>query len=177
MTQPPAANDSARTRGRPRRLAGWGLALMGIGLALLSAVVWVLTAPSGTGTLVHDRVRYAGLDDPRSQIQGAFALITAVAGLLTGIVALGLGDRGLGRRSVSLILAGLPLAGVTYLTGYLMGPPSEAAQLAAGATTGIEPAFTMSTPLLVLIWPMVTAMVVSVGILLSLIVKPPVRDY
>lgn len=164
---------SAQSR-RSRALAVGGVVLLAAGFATVAAVVWVLTAPQVAGQVVDGAAHYPGPGDPRAAVQSGFVTITAAAGLITGTLALGLGDRGLGRRCLVMMLAAFPLAALTYLVGFLLGPPTEAAQLAAGADR-VDLPFVLSTPLLVLVWPMVTSMVVAVGILLSLILKPPAR--
>lgn len=159
---------------RSRLLAVGGVVLLAAGFATAAAVVWVLTAPRVAGQAVGGVVHYPGSGDPRAAVQSGYVTITAAAGLITGTLALGLGDRGLGRRCLAVMLAAFPLAALTYLAGFLLGPPTEAGQLAAGAER-IDLPLVLSTPLLVLVWPMVTSMVVAVGMLLSLILKPPAR--
>ena len=168
------SSELPATAGRRSWLAVGGLLLLAAGFATVAAVVWVLTSPHVAGRAVDGVVHYPGTEDPRAAVQAGYITVAAVAGLITGTVALGLGDRGLGRRCLVVTLAAFPLAGLTYLVGYLLGPPTEAAQLAAGADR-VDLPFVLSTPLLVLVWPMVTSMVVAVGMLLSLIVKPPAR--
>ena len=159
---------------RRRRFAVGGALLFAAGFATAAAVAWVLLAPHVTGRVHDEVVRYPGTEDPRAAVQAAYVTVAAVAGLLTGTVALGLGDRGRGRRCLTVMLAAFPLAGLMYLVGFLLGPPTEAAQIAHGADR-VDLPFVLSTPLLILVWPMVASMVVAVGMLLSLIVKPPAR--
>lgn len=172
--RPPGAATAGRPGNRARRSRAIGIVIGWIGVGVLAGAVWSLLAPTPVGTVVDGAVRYRSLDDPAAVIHAQFIVITGICGLLTGVVTLGLGVGGLARRTVLNLLAGTAVAGLTYLVGFLLGPPTEAAQLAAGRTE-LQPPLVLATPLLILVWPMVTSLVIAVGTLLSLVLRPPRR--
>ena len=143
-----------------------------VGLAVAAGATWFALAPGTRGTLTGEIVSYPGADAAPAVVTAVFLLVTGVAGFIVGILALGVGSRRYLARTVGLTVAGLPASALAYAVGSALGPAPVAAQVAAGAQT-VQVPLTLSSPALVLLWPAVTALLVTVGTLISMMVTPP----
>lgn len=141
------------------------------GLGVLAGVAWYAIAPRSTGPVAGGVVAFPVPDYPPAVVAASFALVTGVAGLLVGVAIVGLADAAAVTRSVLLISAGLVGSLLAYGVGALLGPGSAAAQVAAGAAQ-VQVPLTLPTPLLVFVWPAATAILATVGLLVSLVALP-----
>ncbi len=141
-------------------------------LGVAAGVLWWSIAPRSTGGIaLSGNVAYPTPDDPSGTIAVLYVLIVAACGLISG--ALMLGRAAVATTRIMVVCGGGWLAAIAcYVTGYLLGPASVAAQLEAGAAQ-VQVPLSLPTPLLSLVWPAATATVVSVGMLISLVVQPP----
>lgn len=151
------------------------MAVVMLGLAVAAGAIWFALAPRVRGTLVGETVSYPGADAAPAVVAAVFLVVTGVAGFVVGVFALGVGSRRYVARTVGLTLAGLPASALAYAVGSALGPPAVAAQVAAGAQT-VQVPLTLPSPALVLLWPAVTALLVTVGTLISMMVTPPAPE-
>lgn len=151
------------------------LALVMIGLGVVAGVTWFGLAPRSRGAVVGEAVSYPGADAAPAVVVAVFLVVTGVAGFMVGVLAVGLGSRHYLARTVGLTLAGLPASALAYAVGSALGPASVAGQVAAGAQS-VQVPLTLSSPALVLLWPAVTALLVTVGTLISMMVTPPAGE-
>lgn len=151
-------------------LPGWAGALAPVlGPALLGlvvGVVWWLVAPTGPVVLLQGGSVLGAADPELTASQDGWLVgLGAAAGLLCGVVAAVRPGDAPSRRSLAVVAGCLFGAVFAAQLGAWLGPPSVAAQLAAGA----DPARGLVSPLrshsagVLLVWPAVAALVMTMG--------------
>ncbi|MBC3763306.1 hypothetical protein ACUN7V_12020 [Quadrisphaera oryzae] len=140
-----------------------------VGPVLLGAVVgvvWWLVAPTGPVVLLQGGSVLGAADPGLTASQdGWLVVLGAAAGLLCGVVAAVRPGDAPSRRSLAVIAGCLFGAVLASQVGAWLGPPSVAAQVAAGADPArglVSPLRSHSTGVL-LVWPAVAALVMTMG--------------
>lgn len=145
-----------------RALPAAGPALLG----LLIGLAWWLLAPTGPVVLLQGGSVLSQVDPEQSAAQdGVLVLLGAVAGLLCGLGGAARPGESPTRRSLLVVAGCLLGSALAAAVGGLLGPPSVASQLAAGATPAeglVSPLMAHSTGVL-LVWPAVAALVMCAG--------------
>ena len=104
-------------------------------LGLLVGLAWWLLAPTGPVVLLQGGTVLSQVDPEQSAAQdGVLVLLGAAAGLLCGVLATARPGQSPTRRSLLVVAGCLLGSALAAGTGGLLGPPSVASQLAAGAT-------------------------------------------
>jgi len=135
-------------------------------LGLLVGAAWWLLAPTGPVVLLQGGAVLSQVDPEQSAAQdGVLVVLGAGAGLLCGLVAAARPGASPTRRSLLVVSGCLLGSALAAAVGSLLGPPSVASQLAAGATPAeglVSPLVAHSTGVL-LVWPAVSALVMCAG--------------
>lgn len=149
-------------------------------LGVIAGCLWFAVSPRTLGFWISEtQVSYEGSDDPTATVAALYLLIAVVAGLVCGLPAIGIGDRHVLLRAVTAIGSGLPAGLVAYAVGFVLGPPSVAAQQAAHAGSSavtVQVPLVLPSPLFALAWPAATASMITVGLLLMAFVAPTRYD-
>ncbi|MGQ7295633.1 hypothetical protein [Quadrisphaera sp. KR29] len=140
-----------------------------LGPVLLGAVVgvvWWLVAPTGPVVLLQGGSVLGAADPELTAAQdGWLVVLGAVAGLLCGVAAVARPGEAPVRRSLLVVAGCLFGAVLASQVGAWLGPPSVAAQVAAGA----DPERGLVSPLrahsagVLLAWPAVASLVMTMG--------------
>lgn len=159
----------------PSRLwwARWVVAVLALGAA--AGMLWWVVAPRTLGVLGEVTVAYPVPDDPTATVTALYLVLCGVAGLLVGIPVVALTDRRVTTRLLVVLVAGLAAALLAYGIGFVLGPDPVAAQAAAHPgekNPPIQVPLVLPTPLLALIWPAATSVLVTVGLLISGMLVP-----
>lgn len=140
-----------------------------VGPVLLGAVVgvvWWLVAPTGPVVLLQGGSVLGAADPGLTASQDGWLVgLSAVAGLVCGVAAAVRPGDAPSRRSLAVIAGCLFGAVLAAQVGAWLGPPSVAAQVAAGADPArglVSPLRSHSTGVL-LVWPAVAALVMTMG--------------
>lgn len=164
MSGPPAARS---------RVPWWFVAA--ICLLLLAAAVgvgWWWWSPREPVRLVDGVPTAAGLDDYAAVGDALFSGLAVAAGLLSGLAVVLRPGRSAVSRAAVVVGGGLVAALTAWQVGVLLGPPSLAAQEAAGIDPLTSPV-ALSSPAPMLLWPATCTATLFVGLLVSLMVRPP----
>jgi hypothetical protein len=131
-------------------------------LTALLAAVWAVVAPTPQVREIAGVVVSDGTPEFSAAQDAVFALLALAAGVLHGVVVLAVGRA---RPSVAFLAMGAGLVGslAAWRLGVLLGPPSLAAQRAAGGAL-VAPLGLHAFGVLCL-WPAATATTVSVWLL------------
>lgn len=135
-------------------------------LGALVGVVWWLVAPTGPVVLLQGGSVLGAADPGLTASQdGWLVVLGAAAGLVCGLVAVVRPGEAPARRSLAVVAGCVFGAVLASAVGAWLGPPSVAAQVAAGT----DPARGLVSPLrshsagVLLVWPAVAALVMTMG--------------
>ena len=158
------------TRGGARRLLLNVAAVLALGV--VAGVLWWALAPRTLGVAgVGQAAAYPTPDYPSAAVITTYSAVTVGAGLLVGIPVVARIDEQVATRAAVFIAAGLPAALIAYGVGFVLGPPTIATQVAAKAAH-VQVPLVLPSPLLALAWPAATAVLSTVGLLVSGILRP-----
>ncbi|PWJ53634.1 hypothetical protein SAMN06264364_11137 [Quadrisphaera granulorum] len=150
----------------PRRVRALAPVLGPVLLGVVAGLVWWLVAPIGPVVQLQGGSVLGAADPELTASQdGWLVVISAAAGLVCGAVAAVRPGAAPVRRSLAVVAGCLFGAVIASLVGQWLGPPSVAAQVAAGADPErglVSPLRAHSTGVL-LVWPAVAALVMTMG--------------
>ncbi len=148
------------------------LAVVLLLLSVAVAVGWQALAPTSSIEMVGGVAASADPDTPAAVVDALFVALTAAAGAMVGLtVAVSLRDQGQ-QLAAAAVVGGLAASALAWRLGGLLGPPALRVQQQSGADPLVAP-LALSSPLTVLVWPAVTAAALFLGLLVSLVLRPP----
>jgi hypothetical protein len=145
-----------------------GLLLLAVGVG----VGWWWWSPREPAELVDGVATTSGPDDFAAVGDAVFSALAAAAGFVSGLaVVLRPGQSAVTRASV-VVVGGFVAALAGWQLGVLLGPPSLAAQQAAGLDPLTTPV-ALSSVVPLLMWPATCTATLFIGLLFSLMLRPP----
>jgi len=149
--------------------------VLAVGLLLLSVVVaigWQALAPTSSIELIGGVAASADPDTPAAVVDALFVVLTGAAGVLVGLALAALLRDRAAQLGAAAVVGGLVASALAWQLGGLLGPPALRVQQQSGAEQLVAP-LVLSTPLTVMAWPAATAAALFLGLLVSLVLRPP----
>lgn len=155
------------------RVLSWVVtALLLVALATAVGAAWWFWSPRAAMAVVDGVPTSAGMDDVTAVGDALFAALAAGGGLVSGVAVAVRPGRAPVSRAAVVVVGGAVAAVGAWRLGVWLGPPPLDAQQAAGLDPLVSPV-ALSSPAPLVMWPATCTAAIFVGLIVSLLVRPP----